>query len=154
MPTTWPKAQAGDHVGYLPGADESIQKFTRYHDPRRLYQALCCISRAADAWNDDVLGNGFADYFRQAGYEFSSRNPAGRSRKNRSQYQTSYNGRSVLLESPKSRPSHLTRPMPAHLLASVGRRPFPGHRTRRAPPFELSRTTGCSSLKIFRLHSA
>jgi hypothetical protein len=91
------KSQAGTHVVYLSGADESIQRFTEYRDPHGLYEALQCVSRAADAWNDDTLGNGFADYFRHAGYEFSARNPAARTRKNRGHYQVEHQGRSIVL---------------------------------------------------------
>lgn len=90
--------EAPDYVVYLPEVEESIQEFSSYQSPRRLYEALTAVADAASAWRNGGLGSGFGDFFSSRGYEYSSNNPAANARKTKRHYQRRVDGVVVTME--------------------------------------------------------
>lgn len=92
------RGEAGEHVTYLDAAGDSIQRFTTYESPRRLYEALSAVTEAAVAWQEGTLNNGFSAYFTERGYGYSRRTPAAHARRTKVQYQRTYDGATVTME--------------------------------------------------------
>lgn len=89
--------EAGAHVTYLDAAENSVQNFSTYENPRRLYEALSTLDEAAEAWQDGTLGPGFGAYFSDRGYEYSQKVTAAFAHRTKAQYQRSYDGRTVTI---------------------------------------------------------
>ena len=92
------RQESEDCVVFLDSVDDSIEEFSTYKNPRRLYEALSNVAEAARSWRNGTLGAGFGAYFSQLSYEFSAKNPAAKARRSRAHYRRTYKGSPVLME--------------------------------------------------------
>jgi hypothetical protein len=92
------REEAPENIVFLSEADDSIEAFSSYRSPRRLYEALTAVSEVATAWANDDLGTGFGEYFGARGYEYSKNNPAATARRTKRHYQRRVDGVLVTME--------------------------------------------------------